>query len=156
MKNLVPAAMLAFLSACSTNLIGTQVPPYADGVTSKSGSCAGPSLEELCAFSINVLYSSENHPIGILAAKRIRMNKDSVIWKVTDQIPSPEVHEDQLLATYDCRLDGNRVWGLIAVVDSSHSEQGYSPALDWAYLLDHSAGKLKQMPAKGIQCLTST
>ena len=156
MKYLVPTAVLASLSACSTNLIGTQFPPYPDGMTSKNGSCAGPSSDELCAFSIDVLYSGENRPIGILAAKRIQKNKESAIWRVTDQIPSPELHDGQLLATYDCRLDGNRVWGLIAVVDSSHSEQGYSPALDWAYILDHSVGRLNQVSAKGVACLTST
>ena len=154
----LPSILLVVLCAsCSTptpSLIDSIVPPYPNDLTSMSGSCSGPSLEEICDFSVSVLHTSRGEPISVLAMKRVAHINDEARWRVTDQIPFPALAENQFLATYDCRSGANRIWGLTAVVTYSRSD-GYSPAVKWAYLLNHTTGKFLKYSPQGIACLTA-
>ncbi|CAN0540241.1 unnamed protein product, partial [Scytosiphon promiscuus] len=67
-------------------IVGEDVPPYPKGFTSKSGSCAGPSLKELCNFSVNVLESESGKALALFAAIRSGTIGSKAIWRVTDQL----------------------------------------------------------------------
>ena len=157
MARIFPTALFAgLISACSTNLVGTTVPPYPNGLASKSGSCTGPSLNQLCDFSVGILQSSDGKPVGVLARQSLKRIDDRPSWRVTDHIPWPNLSKQQVLATFDCRIDGKVVRGLIAVVQLPGDGTGYAPARVWARKLDYASGKFTTYSTEGIKCLVST
>jgi hypothetical protein len=153
MKLLYIPLMLFASSAFAVDLVGKVVPPYPEGTDSRSGSCVGQALGpgRTCDYAIGTLSEDDFEEIAILAQRKTGESDGKAIWIVTDQIPWPLMEENEHLSIGTCRLNGESISPLTAVVKVSDSE--WFAATGWARSLNLETGKFEEVNASNIECI---
>lgn len=153
----IAASVAIAASAGQPSLVGKVVPPYPEGLKSNTGSCVGSGSEpgQVCARSIATLDDSEDRTLQLLAAEFVDRVGDEPRWRITDAVPYPVLHRDELVVIATCQRDGVDDAGLIAIIDTgtAHAaELEMLPATRWALRLDRATGKFVRVPPSRVRC----
>ncbi len=139
-------------TAWSATLVGTEVPPYPDGLQEVGGVCVGDSigLDHICDYAINTVEDAQGGQT-LYAGKISRYDADgNPYWKVLDAMPYPSVTKEQILAMTTCRKDGNADTTIFAVAKASEEE--WYKTIEKAYKLDLTQQKFIELDTSGIDC----
>jgi hypothetical protein len=137
----------------AADLIGSEIPPYPDGLKEAEGACVADSLgaDNICNYAIGVLANANDEPTHIYAGKFLRYDKENApYWLVTDAIPYPKLPDDYFVAFATCRENGKDDSTIFAAVKGEDTEI-YKNIL-WAYRLDLTQQKFITLDTKGVDC----
>lgn len=140
-------------SVIATELIGSIVPQYPDGLTSRTGSCIAQirGYEHACDYAIVVVEDSNRLP-KFIAGNRFdhRVGTKHVYWMIKDVILYPDIQKDYFLSIGMCRLNGKEDSTIIALVRAEDKE--WFSDIHWARRFDLQLEKFVEMPIIGVEC----
>ncbi|WP_404403567.1 hypothetical protein [Pelagibacterium halotolerans] len=157
MKPFFVAAVFAQLAAsvAASDLVGTIMPPYPEGLTSGMGACV-PDLAgtDVCAFSISTLNDSEGDVVAVVASRLSHRDPDGApFWETIDVQKPPLLEDGQTWAMEFCYFDGAPDSGTIGVVTYRDAggwiETGQTV---WAIRLDVQANSLVTVSPERVAC----
>lgn len=139
-------------SAQAGSLIGTTVPPFPEGLESKSGACISYELgnDRFCDYAVGLVRKIGQKPHSIIIEKQIGRKGNSSIWEVTDEIEMPIIKKDSHLSFSRCKLDDVYNPTVIAVV--IYTEEEFHKASTWAGIIDLKNGLFSEIPTQNIEC----
>lgn len=136
----------------AATFIGTQVPPYPDGIESRSGACIALiwGHERTCDVSVGTLARTGENPFAIIVKRKIGLSGKSVLWEVTDQIPYPKIRAGESFSFLWCRVEGKFDATIVAVVRLSDSR--WLPAVNWAKKINLESGTVSTISSQDVEC----
>jgi hypothetical protein len=152
-----PVALLTlFLAQVATaqSIVGLEIPPVADGLVEKTGSCVALELgiESECEYSVGVLEDSSGTPKVIYGAHLARRDAEGrAVWKIIAAIASPNLPAGYVLAVASCRYDTKADRALVAAVRDDSTKEWYDDVL-WVQRFDFRASRFVEISAEGISC----
>ncbi len=133
-------------------LEGKVIPPYPDGLESKTGACVAHALGLIhaCDYSVSDLRHPDKEPHAILVKKKIGAKANKPVWKITDQIDYPPLKPGEFLSISTCKLNGEPDPAVLAVVAEQDVE--WLMASTWAGKVDLENGEIAKISPKAVEC----
>ena len=153
-RRLLCLSALLASAACATDLIGSTIPPYPDGLIDKYGACVARTSRGLaheCDYSVGILESSDGKRRVLFGARMAgRDNNRKAFWTITDAIPYPVLPDGYFLAIALCQDDGKNDEAIIAAVRDEKAE--WLNELLWARRYDMSKERFVEHTTAGVRC----
>lgn len=140
-------------------LVGSEVPPWPDGLRELSGTCVSPSDDpaQVCSHGIAVVgrmpADADASAVPVLVAATRSLGRDGGLprWRVTDVLPHPQAGDGDYVQSATCRVGGVDDGGVVALVgDDAEAER--LPAR-WARRLDFASGRFAEIDPATVDCL---
>ena len=149
-------AALLWLAASldASALVGQVVPPYPDGLVSRSGTCLArePGDAHVCDYGVGLLEDAQGHARYVLAEQAAGVGGDGhPAWRVLDVMPYPPMGPDRVLAIAQCERDGVADGAILAVV-ALRDREWLEPA-EHAWRLDFASGRFVEIATAGLRCM---
>ncbi|UQD76225.1 hypothetical protein JEY40_17740 [Bradyrhizobium japonicum] len=138
-------------SAHAEDLVGKRVPPFPDGMKQGGGTCISAGTRDPCPRVVGTLMDATGKEVAVYASILDgRDEKGKPFSIVTDMIPYPKLRKAHHLDWGSCRYDNVEDEAVIAVVRESRRTR--LPAVDWAYRVDRTSGKLVKVDPARVDC----
>lgn len=153
MKIAILLAIVLPFPVLASDLIGSVVPPYPDGLIGRQGACIAHSrgIQHTCDYSIGILEDSKGKPKTIVGKRfRRRDGPKSVFWTVTDVMPYPDLPKGYYLAIAMCRNNGQYDTTIMAAVRVV--EEAWFREVILARRFDMDTEKFVEITSTGVEC----
>jgi len=151
------ANILLFLTssaALSQTLIGRTTPSDPPGFSTQQGSCVSQELGEghSCDYALSFLETDKGKLVSILGERLVgRATNGKPTYRITDQIPYPDIPQGYMFIYVGCKLDGQFNFTVFGVVRVDPNKQWMDEIL-WAKRLNLMSGAFEELEPKRVAC----